>query len=1244
MLGKRRPWRINMNSEIDVNISESSLPQVIITEKIDSVDVELPYIQAEISTLTIDPKTTGNIAPRGGVEGQYLRKRSELDYDFSWQDADLPQGAMNEIYITVGYANSKAKHVVIDGTIDAALEEAIADSEANNYRPVYIMEGEYNIENVVLDKSRIHIRGAGKNKTILKRISDNSGTSFYLGNSPGPTVRENIRIEDITFDYNDTGSGFLVGVSWCKDVWIRDCNFINPSADAKSLLMLGKFSNGDDNYEAKNFNVINCEFDFGGVTYSWEGVGVIYARDVKFINCSFKNKPVTAALLNYQSQLVRVINCYVEDSFIMHSGLAPTLNQGNIFINGYIKLWGSDQDIVKNNLFWLIGDYSGKTCGIKYQGNRYIEGGSENPHFIGTDPYNLPYEWECKGQRIEGNKFINCTTNAINGTIDNDGGVDVLAINSIEISNNDFDGTKRGAINVVGRRVVITDNTFSNSNVLTGDSSAYHIRTAGEYVRIDNNRFEGGSNVTRDIAIDQTSYSNWFESSTIFLGHNRYSDGDISRIEYYTGSAYSATLQADIDLRIQGDHTRVKPEDFGFVGDGVTDNTEAWERLHQYAEDNNGLVVEWGARPYLWNDAIWPKNNLNADNPKQAPIHHIGLSNFDGQWQDIPQKGTRWISLYTGEDGEHPAKFNSYGAGHLRIEGITFLTQAEIEDPEDPGTFIDNPDNHPFFFTGYTTVRISSCMFMGAEGKNLTTCDQDAIILGFDGVDGIFGLSDTINGIGNKENFQGYGSIIEHCQFHKVRAIVVWGNDCNGITVFNLTTSRSCGSDDTEYGAPFVAKAADRHGASGNFILGGTIEIKGYRYVFKWGENVWTPEIFQPSPYLATADYQYTSSDITMSDWDVHDAIYFLAGADASGDEVIVDTDHTVTLPPVSGNIGKIVRLGRKDSGSGSYTIAAPAGSTINYLAETDTNLAENTLNYQSRWIAFQVNADGDYDQIDARSGTYRQNVMAYINVFDDHSVPGFGDGTFTRGFAYFAHNATGNKIVMGFSSETVQAWNPVTDPVTTYTENFGISSGPSGNNNVWETMTDYEPSYNFNPVRYTNIQTRTITTVTKRDTNGSTLDIQTGSGSNAVNIQASKVQFKSGDDTPVNILDLTFSEVTGASINGNVRAYNMLRGSKVLTATATTTVDWQSFNYYKIALAVNATTVNFTAPDGDKEIILKLQQTAGGSHTFAWPANVKFPGGSPTLSTTNGAVDIFRGVYDINDDVYYFSKELEYS
>lgn len=1216
-------------NEIDVTVSETALPQVIITEKIDSIDVELPNIQADITTLTIDPHTTGNIAPRGGIEGQYLRKRSELDFDFSWQDADLPQGAMNEIYITVGYSDTKAKYVVTD-TIDNALEEAIAESLANNYRPVYIMEGEYTMENVVFDFSNIHIRGAGKNKTIIKRISDNSGTTMYIGNSTGPTLRENIQIEDITFDYNDTGSGFLLGVSWAKDVYIKDCSFINPSGDAKSLLMLGKFSNGDDNYEAKNFNIINCEFDFGGVSYAWEGIGVIYARDVKFINCSIKNKPVTAALLNYQSQLVRIINCYVEDAFIMHSGYAPTLNHGNIFINAYIKMWGSDQDIIKNNLFWQIGDHSGKTCGVRYQGNRYTEGGSENPYFMGTTPYDLPHEWECKSARVEGNKFIGCTSNAISGTIDNDDGIDVLAINSIDISNNEFDDTKRAAINVVGRRVIIENNNFSNSNTLTGNSSAYHIRTAGEYVRIHNNTFGGSDNITRDIVVDHTTYSNWFDNTTIWLGHNKYSEGSVSRIQYYTGSTYTGIIQSGIELKIQGTNTRVKPEDFGFVGDGETDNSEAWGRLHQYAEDNNGLIVEWEAKAYAWDEAIWPKNNLNADNPKQAPIHHIGLSNFDGQWQDIPDKGTRWISRYNGDDGAHPAKFNSYGAGHLRLEGITFLAQD------------DDTDNHPFFFTGYTTVRISSCMFMGSPTKNLVTCDQDAIILGYDGVDGIFGLSDTVNGIGNKENFQGYGSIIEHCQFHKVRAIVTWGNDCNGITVMNLTTSRSCGSNDTTYGAPFVFKAADRHGASGNLIMGGTIEIKGYRWVFYFGENVWTPALSQPSPYLPTADYQYTSGDEIMSEWDEYDAIYFLAGADSSGSEVVVDTNHTVTLPPTTGNVGKIVRLGRKDSGDGLYTIAAPSGVTINYLAETDTNLAENTLNYQSRWIAFQVNSDGDYDQIDARSGTYRQNVIAWVNVFDDHSVPGFGDGTYTKGFAHFAHNATGNYIQMGFSSETVQAWNP--DPETTYTENVGISGGPSGNNNEYWTMTDYEPSYKFNPVRFSNIQARVITTVTKRDTNGSSLDILTGSGSNAINFQASKVQFKSGDDSPQNVMDITFSETTGASMNGPVRVYNILRGSKVLTATATTTVDWHSFNYYKISLAVNATTVDFTVPQSDKELLLKIQQTAGGSHTFAWPANVKFPGGAPTLSTTNGAVDIFRGIYDVNDDVYYFTKETTYS
>jgi len=57
------------------------------------------------------------------------------------------------------------------------------------------------------------------------------------------------------------------------------------------------------------------------------------------------------------------------------------------------------------------------------------------------------------------------------------------------------------------------------------------------------------------------------------------------------------------------------------------------------------------------------------------------------------------------------------------------------------------------------------------------------------------------------------------------------------------------------------------------------------------------------------------------------------------------------------------------------------------------------------------------------------------------------------------------------------------------------------------------------------------------------------------------------------------------------------------------------------INLAANATSVNL--PAGGSRLDLLIVQAGGGSKTIAWPAIVKFPGGTdPVLSTADGATD----------------------
>jgi hypothetical protein len=76
---------------------------------------------------------------------------------------------------------------------------------------------------------------------------------------------------------------------------------------------------------------------------------------------------------------------------------------------------------------------------------------------------------------------------------------------------------------------------------------------------------------------------------------------------------------------------------------------------------------------------------------------------------------------------------------------------------------------------------------------------------------------------------------------------------------------------------------------------------------------------------------------------------------------------------------------------------------------------------------------------------------------------------------------------------------------------------------------------------------------------------------------------------------------------------------------TATTTLNLTNGNVFNVTLTVNTTFV-FTGSTSGKACSFSLyrKQDATGSRTVAWPASVKWAGGTaPTLTTTANSIDI---------------------
>lgn len=76
-------------------------------------------------------------------------------------------------------------------------------------------------------------------------------------------------------------------------------------------------------------------------------------------------------------------------------------------------------------------------------------------------------------------------------------------------------------------------------------------------------------------------------------------------------------------------------------------------------------------------------------------------------------------------------------------------------------------------------------------------------------------------------------------------------------------------------------------------------------------------------------------------------------------------------------------------------------------------------------------------------------------------------------------------------------------------------------------------------------------------------------------------------------------------------------------------TIDWTTGAAHKVTLTGNVT-FTFTAPAAaGARVQLRLVQDGTGGRTATWPASVKWPSGTPTVTSTASAIDIVTFWYD---------------
>lgn len=295
---------------------------------------------------------------------------------------------IRELYVTVGPVGTYARYIC-DGTADnVEISAAMTDAQATG-REVYIFPGTYDMAAQIVqhNKSNITVRGSGPGRTILRRSFTGAPSMIDIGSAAGPTAYGNIIFSNLTVDQNNTGSGWGLVITWCYNVLIENCSFINQNSTSLAILFVGKFAGGSSVFEAKNIRVVDCVFDYSTASaLSWEVISCVDARDVVFDRCRWVGvASVRPGLLMYNTEQATLCNSFVDHATVTIGGrgtysvLNTRFEVGKLFLNQTKNVF-----VGGGTTFFSFGTTTSFFSGIVLEGGYKTGNDAETPWYIPT--------------------------------------------------------------------------------------------------------------------------------------------------------------------------------------------------------------------------------------------------------------------------------------------------------------------------------------------------------------------------------------------------------------------------------------------------------------------------------------------------------------------------------------------------------------------------------------------------------------------------------------------------------------------------------------------------------------------------------------------------------------------------------------------------------------------------------------------------------------------------------------------
>jgi len=378
-----------------------------------------------------------------------------------------------------------------------------------------------------------------------------------------------------------------------------------------------------------------------------------------------------------------------------------------------------------------------------------------------------------------------------------------------------------------------------------------------------------------------------------------------------------------------------KPEKYGAVGDGVTDDSAAIQATLQAIYDAGGGVCHLtGGKIYRCDSQILVPHGSETVHPSGKCLRITGDGYQPSTYGDPSTYGGAMLDLrFAGATG----KIVAIGQGIVEIDHVVLI---------DNGT-----SSTPFVYSTQAIIKAHHATF--ATHKTGTSCNQDAVVLG--------GLTTQYDATVNS-GFAGYGSSVTECNFSGIQRLVYMRAWANGVVVSGNWAMLTCGGAAAIEIDPGTATVPVATFAASNIVRDNTIEMPYYTYGVKVvnnaARNIFIGNGFWDAGIAANqvSDYYFgstTSKNLVIATGESSTTTF----VDDSNHNAYIGMDRVLGGPSIATGADPLNVRGtggvRVDNGSGfivkdnvgtGRAIARISSGNVTYIGDADGGIASGPV------------------------------------------------------------------------------------------------------------------------------------------------------------------------------------------------------------------------------------------------------------------------------------------------------------